>query len=61
MSQEKRILASRESRSWVRPELRQVGDVATVLKSGGGKLSTAEHDPGEVMRKPCGQEPPGSC
>lgn len=39
---------------WEPPIVKRVGSIADVLKGGGGKLSTADHDPGDRM-KPKGQ------
>jgi hypothetical protein len=39
---------------WKRPEIRLVGDVAKVVRGGGGKLSPTADDPGDY-RKPSGQ------
>lgn len=41
-----------------RMELTYIGHVGEVLRGGGGKLTPACGDPGDV-RKPPGQEPPG--
>src|SRR5262249_43590837 len=48
------VRAQPERRTWTRPQLRYVGDVADVLQGGGGKLTASSADPGEP-RKPTGQ------
>jgi hypothetical protein len=42
-----------EVQAWKKPQLNQVGDLAEVIRSGGGKLTLAGGDPGE-NRKPRG-------
>ena len=37
-----------ESKAWTTPRLAFVGQIADVLKSGGGKLSITSADPGEM-------------
>jgi hypothetical protein len=38
---------------WVKPELKDAGTIAEILKGGGGKLSIVDNDTGDV-RKPKG-------
>lgn len=40
-------------KAWTKPSLKYVGHVGEVLQGGGGKLTPAPSDPGEV-RKPSG-------
>ena len=40
-------------RPWVSPQLQTIGEIAEILKGGGGKLSPSPGDPGEP-RKPTG-------
>ena len=39
---------------WAPPKLQKIGEIAEILKAGGGKLSTVGGDPGD-FRKPTGQ------
>jgi hypothetical protein len=39
---------------WVKPELKNAGTIADILKGGGGKLSIETNDTGDI-RKPKGQ------
>jgi len=43
-----------DSRPWVKPELKPIGQVDKVLQGGGGKLSVTAQDSGDI-RKPQGQ------
>ena len=40
--------------TWEPIRLTQVGNIADVVKGGGGKLSTIGADPGDTARKPKG-------
>jgi len=42
-------------RPWTKPTLKYVGDIGDVLQGGGGKLTPAPGDPGDI-RKPPGQQ-----
>jgi hypothetical protein len=42
--------------TWEAPRLTFVGDIADVVRQGGGKLSLSPGDPGEPTRKPKGGE-----
>ena len=39
---------------WQKLRLTKVGNVADVVRGGGGKLSTAEGDPGDSLKVPGG-------
>lgn len=43
------------ARAWVRPDVKEAGNVADILQGGGGKLSIDSADGGD-SRKPKGQE-----
>jgi hypothetical protein len=44
-----------ESRVWEPPTMTYIGHVGDVLQSGGGKISSPPHDPGDTLFKPPGQ------
>jgi len=44
-----------EIKIWETPKLTQVGSVSALVLGGGGKLSVAANDQGDI-RKPAGQE-----
>jgi hypothetical protein len=55
MSNEKKTQNDKPgARPWVKPEVKEAGNVADVLQGGGGKLSLVSQDPGDT-RKPSGQ------
>jgi hypothetical protein len=41
-----------QSRPWQPPRLRRVGSIGEVLRTGGGKLSPSQGDPGEPRKPP---------
>ena len=46
-----------KSRSpWVAPQVKLIGDLKEIVRGGGGKISLAGADPGDI-RKPSGGEP----
>jgi hypothetical protein len=40
--------------TWESPKLKRVGDLEDIVRGGGGKVSVAGQDPGDI-RKPSGQ------
>lgn len=44
----KKQTRAESSKAWTTPRLAFVGQIADVLKSGGGKLSITSADPGEM-------------
>lgn len=47
---------SAKKKGWERPKVTPVGTVGSLLKGGGGKLSTPTEDTGDQPRKPKGLE-----
>lgn len=52
MPNEKSQPAPPAKRAWTRPTLKYVGNVGEVLQGGGGKLTPAPADPGDVRKPP---------
>lgn len=55
MADKKRTSApATKGATWQKPSIQRVGAIGDVFQGGGGKLSIAAHDSGDV-RKPSGQ------
>ena len=55
MERDDKIAATQRRRLWEPPTLKAIGTISQMVQSGGGKISTSPHDPGDPPFKPPGQ------